>query len=1630
MVGVNDHTHDHEVVVPDEYYRSNDNTNLRDEMMEEYSEKGAPPQKVPFYKKRKYWIICSIITVILVIVIVLLALFVIFPAIAQSLMNKANIEVTKAEISFKKPVELDSQVYTKRAGDDLNSTFYMYMESSLSNTGPFHAKIKFLNPVKVHDENGYLGDIYFFEESEIAGGTGALNAYTPFMIRDQDAFATFAKSMMAVEEFKWTLEGQLEITALSRTATVDLKKEIVLKGMNGFPNVKITSFQLPGDAPGGGISVELGTMLESPSPIGVELGTIALEIGYQGVKLGTVKGENIVLQQGENNLMLKGVLEPPANNDTASLDKIGVLFSDYIAGKPSNTTAVGISCAPDGVNPVSWLSDGFKTVKLNVVLGSEQPLNIINAISMGYLDLKFDAANPYNPIVTAPLVSVGFQMPFGFSLGVTEVSQSISLGLGTPESINKFATIDTPYTPATSDQALGKIELAITNSSISGIAGQESVFNEYTYALTSSGDYTFMLSGVANTKATTPLGPVTLSGINFTVPTTLHGLEFLNSTATIINSLDVVGGTAESLDLAIDVTMTNPSDFSIATGDVSFNMGAEGTVLGLVKLADLKLMRGDNKVLTTATFDPRSSEVGQNLLSTFVMGADNAVQILGHEGSTNIPSLAGALKEVNLGATLPGLTSALIQYSTLTVLDSTLQNGVVNVKVSIANPFSAGLSITKVIASATFHGSPIGTIDQDISSNPFGIPGKSTAESAALDMTMNVDPVAVALLLRTLAVDSGLDTRPLDAMLTLGGFDVGQEHVDATVELFAGFNLIEFVKKAMSALQVDLALTSGLTIGQYQNDLTFSQAAVPIKVDDSIAKLIPIVGQPIVQMIVDGAELSFDTIVLSEPTESTFKVQMRGSITKTGPMDALISFRSPLTISWQGKELGTVTMPEITAKAGVGATFDVPGDFVITNGANMGEFAGFMINAEDFVWEISTADVSVGALGFTFNQISLHKFVTLLGANGFKDAVKITEFNLPADTTGGVALYAVTEITNPSQIGFNLAGAEFSNNFDGIYLGPLVSKGPAVFAPKATSKVTMDGVMVHQDTPEGIIAVTKVFGSYLSGHDTPLTVKGVSGSGKDGPVSWLTAAFSTITIENVILPGPGAPPELIPAITMKEMELDFTKDPWAPPTSSKLTEAQLKSPFGFPINIVELDMAVKATYHNLTVATLDVPRSPASTAANGVISTQFADVPFNVVDKTTFAGFVQLLTLSPSVTFGLEGASNAVANTAIGTLQLPGVKFNVQTTLKGLYSFGGTAKVLSTAVTGATSESVLVDLSVELTNPSNITIHVGDINFNVLMPTRNNALVGRVFMTNTIITPGAQAYAGIMHLGGSGTDTEAVGAMLTAYLTQQTVPLVISGSSQSTPIPSLNPALSALKLSSSIDGIPAQLIKNIDIRIDDLLDVLPGGSVFTTISINNPLDTPFQIEKIYATVEKECRCGGCKGQVVQMGYVDYDLPSPLTIPPKTTVDSGLWPVTLTASLDDMVALVVDYNYFYDVNQTASAVVGEGFKTELVYSQKQVPYTLYIQFITDDITPETCGMLDNLAALNPFSRTSTPSITTAEGLMSYVNSLLKPAASTTVAETPVVQTPVVETPIEAPVETPEVEVPVVENTILF
>lgn len=100
------------------------------------------------------------------------------------------------------------------------------------------------------------------------------------------------------------------------------------------------------------------------------------------------------------------------------------------------------------------------------------------------------------------------------------------------------------------------------------------------------------------------------------------------------------------------------------------------------------------------------------------------------------------------------------------VLPSTgKENNVSHVSVSLSNPFSAGLEITKVASKVSSFGIPLGTIDEDTN---FKTAPKSTTKSPELNLNMNFDPAALFTVTRALAVEAGLDAAPLDAIVKLG----------------------------------------------------------------------------------------------------------------------------------------------------------------------------------------------------------------------------------------------------------------------------------------------------------------------------------------------------------------------------------------------------------------------------------------------------------------------------------------------------------------------------------------------------------------------------------------------------------------------------------------------------------------------------------------------------------------------------------------------------------------------------------------------------------------------------------------------------------------------------------------------
>ena len=271
-------------------------------------------------------------------------------------------------------------------------------------------------------------------------------------------------------------------------------------------------------------------------------------------------------------------------------------------------------------------------------------------------------------------------------------------------------------------------------------------------------------------------------------------------------------------------------------------------------------------------------------MNSYISGLDTTLNISGFEGSTAINSLVPAFSDIRLNSTLPGLDQNLVLNAKLKVLSTTgIKDNVAMSLVTLNNPFSASLHISKIASNVSSHGLFIASIDTPID---FTAGGKSNTTSPEIPLHVNLYPPDMFAFLRALAMDSGQDPLPIDKIVSIGGYTYTKttkqnspkkrslmpRNMEAEVQfnpepyvvpdvefvkrkrnVFTNFNLPNYVDKAFSSASCDINILSTSSIGDYTIDITFLQSNVKLITDDSLHKLLPVLAKPIVQKIIDGA---------------------------------------------------------------------------------------------------------------------------------------------------------------------------------------------------------------------------------------------------------------------------------------------------------------------------------------------------------------------------------------------------------------------------------------------------------------------------------------------------------------------------------------------------------------------------------------------------------------------------------------------------------------------------------------------------------------------------------------------------------------------------------------------------------
>ncbi|KAF9562767.1 hypothetical protein CPC08DRAFT_361960 [Agrocybe pediades] len=1058
-------------------------------------------------------------------------------------------------------------------------SFQTKLKGSITNAGPFNAKISFPSGLTISWGGKVIGRIGMSDIS-VVGDVGAdIDAELRFEVLDVAQLTEFTKALLTEETFDWDISGD-NLTGISVTGVAFSSRRVCLKGFNGLKDgVKVEKFDLPSDHPSGGISLTLETMVNNPSQVGIQMSSISFDTYMGDVLIAPVASTGTVTlsAQSTSQLSLAGQLIPQESPE--GLAAVSNVFNKFIHGEDSNVSVRGSGA---GSSHVTWLNEGIKSLVISTILPNQGPLDIIKSINLNELTLMFTSQSSFNPSTSSKSTDAAFSLPFAFPIDIVALEQEITLGYEGTD----FGKLDIPKGSTTTDVRNRVIHLTFNDVPLSVSNDRRSTFSQFLAATTLESSQTVHLSGSANVDASTAVGMLELSGITFSLDSSIAGLQGLSSKPTVVSNLDVHHGYPDYLLIKAGSSLFNPSNLTIGTSDVSFDFRFQDQVIGTADISNMVIRPGEEIYPIDVHFSPKGGAVGAGraLLENYLQGIDSVSAIAGSTDSTSVESLKLALSQIDISpVAIPAIHQNLIQSASLSFPLDIVKTGVASTSFKLANPFTASINLLKLSAKAKFHGVTLGTIPViDASSHPIHAPGHGDVTSPGLPLLFNLDPTAIIQLLLVTSQQNGVDLGPLVQMFqfVLQNPDF-KPPVTTSVDTKAPtcksgnqFDAGAAILRSLAGLEVDLEVDSSVKLDDFPTNLSFIQSGVPAEVDTTVLYLIGAVAGPVAQHLVDGSILAFESADITNISNDGFDLTLKGSLTNTGPLDASIVFTEPLNVNWQGHDIAKIELPSVCAAANIGVPdYQTKARLTITDQFQFAEFATFLLHSESFEWTISSPKLSLTALGTIFENVSFGKTVSFKAFNGLP-GLSISNFQLPSDDpAGGIQMETDATIPSPAQIGIDLGSVTFRSFFEGTFVGPL-SANNLILGANSVTETHLSGRMVPQSGAD-LDVMGKLFSQYLDGQNITIQTTGesVQPTGSSESIGWLSNAFKTLTFD-VILTGDKA--KVIEAVQLNDLQvtLKSADQAFKPPTSSSNTVAKYKNPFGFSLQVVEVGQTI------------------------------------------------------------------------------------------------------------------------------------------------------------------------------------------------------------------------------------------------------------------------------------------------------------------------------------------------------------------------------------------------------------------------------------------------------------------------
>ncbi|GAC93593.1 hypothetical protein PHSY_001158 [Pseudozyma hubeiensis SY62] len=1428
-------------------------------------------------------------------------------AVANHIVNVSVVHLESLEISTTQPGP---------------GEYPVSLRARVTKTGIFPARAYFRAPINLYwrtvppnSREIHIGTIEIDHLGVTSRGYGTLDEKKTLTNVDDDNLALFARFLVNAEQATIKLNCSnvhpVAFGFLPSWHNIAVSKHANIAGLKGLGDVKVLSLDVPGDSPQGGAIVNAVGSLKNPSPFSIQLGNADLQVSYKDMPLAEANLTNFHLGNGVNTVPVDGrIYHQQGDENLAKLSElVGILTNNEAA-------PVSIKVNPTSETTPSWVKAAVDELNIVVPVKLPQPFDPIKAVQVGAMDVMLDPAQSYSPTLNSNSVSADVEIPFGLSLSVLSAAVHIDVSSGNDGGV---ATLNGAQANASSALELigpskrgGKTFLSLINSTMSPSSntkgGEDEAkkgFQQLIREIALGNTINLAAKGTAAVVADSSIGRITLPALKIATSTSLQGLSGFAQAPLDLLSFDILGGSSSALQVVASASITNPSLISIhLLGDTSFPLALpNGAGLGRSTISEVRLVPGTNTVNVTAavSFNDKS----KSLVQQYLQGKGSQVNVRGDADSSQAESLKPTMESLKLNASIAGLTDPLLLSAAMRILDTTaVVNDIADAIPSVGNPFTSAISLRGSKGQASVLGLNVGHVDAMKLQNAVVIPSRNEVNRQSdtpLPVIVDFDkPNMIFGLMRGLVVESGQDTAPLDYLMKVGGIKpVGVKQSASSLPTlslraapFDGFSLPKYVMTALAAARADVQVDVDVLIGDYPLSTPFQQSGVNVTFDNSIEKLYSILGRPIMQAVIDAVQINLDSIQVLDLAQNKVVVDVSTAITKIGPFDAVVMLDKGIDVSWQGKVIGNVALPNVTIVPET-TPLQVRAELTIADTGLMTDLVKALLQQESVEWTLSTSSMVIYAYDAVLNGPGLTKKTSIRAFNKLQNAVALGPFDLPAnDPAGGIHITASATVRNPSNIGVNLDRLGVNFGLTTSTLGEVGLANVLNMTASGTSTVNVAGRILPQ-SGQGLTDFSTVAQNFISNKPTTLTVRGVY-AGPDS-VTWLTDGIKTLSIPITV---PGIVLDPLKSVSLNSTTIDFTQagGEWSPLLSTDTVAAAVEIPFGFPFGVESVGGSFDVLYGGQGAARLVLSDSAARTQDRTVslaIQNAHLDIPGNY--RNNFANDLAVRAVQDqSISVGLNSnAVNALVSTASGDISVKGIPIHLDPAL-ALDAFQrlSTSPIVISGldVTGGTRDYAIATVNAAIVNPSQVHAIVGDVRMQV--DYGNGGSIGDALVRNVNIPQGPITLPVEAQLK---LNSEVGRQLIKDFLTRggPDIQALAHGTSRSTAYGSLNPAVSTLSFGASVARLNETLVTTAKLIVPPNVD--KRLIVAATFVLHNPFSA--QITVLHAKASATSLSGAL------LGTVDADVN--MVAPGHSTLTSPQFPVRVNTDFAAVIGFFED-----------------------------------------------------------------------------------------------------------------------------